>query len=57
MPGSNNEPRIVKDKAHAHVGDLYEIHPEELDPEEQYMIDAARKKFEVRRMLEKSVRL
>ena len=51
----NQEPRVVKDKALAQVGDLYEIHPEELDPDEQYMIDAARKKYEVRKMLDKSV--
>jgi hypothetical protein len=39
----------------AQVGDLYEIQPEEIDADEQYMMDAARKKYEVRRMLEKSV--
>ena len=54
MP-DNQEPRVVKDKTLAQVGDLYEIHPEELDSEEVYMIDAARKKYEVRKMLDKSV--
>ena len=49
------EPRVVKDKALAQVGDLYEIHPEEIDADDLYMMDAARKKYEVRRMLEKSV--
>ena len=46
---------MVRDKAFAQVGDLYEIQPEEIDADEQYMMDAARKKYEVRRMLEKSV--
>ena len=46
---------MVRDKALAQVGDLYEIQPEEIDADEQYMMDAARKKYEVRRMLEKSV--
>ena len=50
------EPRVVKTKALAQVGDLYEILSVEIDDsDEQYMIDAARKKYEVRRMLEKSV--
>ena len=49
------EPRVVKDKTLAQVGDLYEIRPEEIDTDELYMMDAARKKYEVRRMLEKSV--
>ena len=46
---------MVRDKALAQVGDLYEIQPEDIDADEQYMMDAARKKYEVRRMLEKSV--
>lgn len=37
-PTSNNaevqEPRVVRDKALAKVGDLYEIQPEEIDGED-----------------------
>lgn len=49
---SADGPRIVKDKKDAQVGDMYEVKPTQGDPEQEYMIDAARKRYEVRKMLD-----
>lgn len=46
---------IKKDKKDLQVGDLYEIVDEEMDPESAMLVNMARKKYEVRKMLDGTV--
>lgn len=46
---------IKKDKKDLQVGDQYEIVDEELDPESAMLVNMARKKYEVRKMLDGTV--
>ena len=46
---------IKKDKNDLQVGDLYEIIDEEMDPESAMLVNMARKKYEVRKMLDGTV--
>jgi hypothetical protein len=43
---------VKKDKAELKVGELYEVVDEITDPEGEIVINMARKKYEVRKMLE-----
>ena len=46
------EPVIKKDKKDLQAGEMYEVVDEITDPETEVIVNMARKKYEVRKMLE-----